>query len=79
MTKQRILEVFKDINDAYNDSSRFDTLSRMIDDLLQEQKVKYLKGIVDNQLAYTESDPCPYDNGFYDGMELAWHIVAEDT
>lgn len=33
MTKQDILEHFKDINQAYNNSSEFDTLSRMLDEL----------------------------------------------
>lgn len=33
MTKQDILEYFKDINHAYNDCTRYDTLKRMIDDL----------------------------------------------
>lgn len=37
MTKQEILERFKDIDFMYNDSSRLDTLSRMIDELLQSQ------------------------------------------
>ena len=33
MTKQDILEYFKDINHAYNDCTRYDTLKRMIDEL----------------------------------------------
>ena len=33
MTKAEILEYFKDINHAYNDCSRYDTLKRMIDEL----------------------------------------------
>lgn len=37
MTKQEILDRFKDINEAYNDSSRYDSLSRMLDELLKEQ------------------------------------------
>lgn len=37
MTKQEILDRFRDINEAYNDSSRYDSLSRMLDELLKEQ------------------------------------------
>ena len=33
MTKQDILEYFKDINHAYNDCTKYDTLKRMIDEL----------------------------------------------
>ena len=38
MTKQEILDRFRDINEAYNDSSRYDSLSRMLDELLKEQE-----------------------------------------
>lgn len=33
MTKNEILEYFKDINYAYNDCTRYDTLKRMLDEL----------------------------------------------
>ena len=33
MIKQDILEYFKDINHAYNDCTRYDTLKRMLDEL----------------------------------------------
>lgn len=33
MTREEILEYFKDINYAYNDCTRYDTLKRMIDEL----------------------------------------------
>ena len=35
MTKQEILEYFKDINHAYNESTRLDDLSHMLDELIQ--------------------------------------------
>lgn len=38
MTKQEILDRFNDINFVYNDSSRYDTLSRMLDEMLEEQE-----------------------------------------
>ena len=40
MTKQKILDHFKDIDFVYNDSSKHETLSRMIDELLKEQQPK---------------------------------------
>ena len=40
MTKQEILDYFKDINNAYNECSRFDDLSRMLDELLKERETK---------------------------------------
>ena len=33
MTKNEILEYFKDINHVYNDCTRYDTLKRMLDEL----------------------------------------------
>lgn len=35
MTKQEILEYFKDINHAYNESTRLDDLYHMLDELMQ--------------------------------------------
>lgn len=43
MTKQEILDRFRDINEAYNDSSRYDSLSRMLDELLKEQEARIQK------------------------------------
>ena len=37
MTKQEILDHFKDINEAYNDCTRLDTLSRMLDELMESR------------------------------------------
>ena len=38
MTKNDILDYFKDINYVYNNSNQLDTLSSMIDELLKEQE-----------------------------------------
>lgn len=38
MTKQEILDMFSDINFAYNNSSKYETLSSMLDELLKEQE-----------------------------------------
>lgn len=36
MSKEYILEMFNDINHAYNDSTRLNTLSRMLDELVEQ-------------------------------------------
>ena len=46
MTKQEILDKFNDIDFFYNDSSKHETLSRMLDELLKEQEPKDAKEIV---------------------------------
>lgn len=38
MTKQEILDEFSDINYVYNNSSKHETLSWMLDELLKEQE-----------------------------------------
>ena len=94
MTKHDILEVFKDIDFMYNDSSRLDTLSRMIDELQEEWEEKkrgWLKNIADNQIANAPTkgkyDFMPleehmkerYQRGVYDGLEMAFNIITERT
>lgn len=49
MTKQEILEHFRDIDFAYNDSSKLDTLSRMIDELLKEQEHGETFSVIDTK------------------------------
>ena len=48
MTKQEILNYFRGINNAYNDCTRFDSLSNMIDELLKEQQetIESLQGTI---------------------------------
>ena len=43
MRKQDILEYFKDIDFMYNDSSRLNTLSKMIDELQEEKEAHWIK------------------------------------
>ena len=38
MTKQEILDQFRDINHAYNNCTKLDTLSAMLDELLEAAK-----------------------------------------
>ena len=40
MTKQEILEYFKDINFAYNECTRYDSLSMMLDELMEVDEGK---------------------------------------
>ena len=52
MTKQEILDYFKDINHMYNDPNPYNDLSYMIDKLLENQepvKPKQEKAILDYQ------------------------------
>ena len=85
MTKHDILEVFKDIDFMYNDSTRLDTLSRMIDELQEEwegEKRGWLQTIADNQLANApknEIERMAYKGGLYDGLEMAFDIITERT
>lgn len=37
MTKQEILDYFKDINEAYNNCNMFDSLSAMLDELMESK------------------------------------------
>ena len=48
MTKHEILNYFRGINNAYNDCTRFDSLSHMIDELLNEQQetIESLQGTI---------------------------------
>ena len=47
MTKQEILDEFSDINYVYNNSSKHDTLSWMLDELLKEQEP--VKAVADGE------------------------------
>lgn len=91
MTKQEILDKFNDINFAYNDSSKHETLSRMLDDLLKEQekqKRKWLMNIADNQLANFPKDFAfgtldehlerEYNRGVWKGLQMAYEIISND-
>lgn len=40
MTKQEILDRFKDINEAYNNCSAYDDLSAMLDELIETEQKK---------------------------------------
>lgn len=62
MTKQSILDYFSDINQVYNDSTRLDSLSNMIDEMLEtarEKENKYDMAIPEFQ---TESLISRYQN-----------------
>lgn len=74
MTKQEILDYFSLIDFAYNESGRFESLSRMIDELLKEQELPTeLKQKMWNAL-YAEEDE--YENKFVGKEEhLNWFTV----
>ena len=56
MTKQDILDYFKDINEAYNDCSKYDSLSRMLDELLEKEDAKHAC----KECQEWECDGCPF-------------------
>ena len=84
MTKQEILDYFSLIDFAYNESGRFESLSRMIDELLkeqEEQKWKWLQTIADTQLAisptgYESEDELAKREWEWNGLQIAWEIIA---
>ena len=49
MTKQEILEHFKDINQAYNESTRLDDLSHMLDELILSPNKTYVDQYCDEE------------------------------
>ena len=55
MTKQEILDYFSLIDFAYNESGRFESLSRMLDELLKEQEARKGHWIEDETETYTEN------------------------
>lgn len=60
MTKEKILEFFKDINSAYNNCNMLDILSNMLDELLKERKPRKVKNIrnVTNICFYGDCPSC---------------------
>ncbi len=62
MTKQDILDYFNDINQVYNDSTRLDTLSNMIDEMLETALEKENKYDIANPEFQTESLISRYQN-----------------
>ena len=44
MTKEEILQTFSDINYAYNNCSKYDTLKRMLDELTEDMPSKQKMG-----------------------------------
>ena len=48
MTTEEILEEFKDINHAYNNCTKYDTLKRMLEELEEEYDVKNLRIKLEN-------------------------------
>lgn len=60
MTKEQILEYFKDINLMYNESTRYDDLSRMIDEL--EPKTGHWN-CGDDMFEYAICSSCKHETG----------------
>lgn len=61
MTKEYILEYFKDINFVYNDSCRYDDLEMMLNKLLEEIKAEIHHFMFEVNPSSSESDyACNY-------------------
>ena len=61
MTKEEILQTFSDINYAYNNCSKYDTLKRMLDELTEDMPSKQKMGRwieSDALLMATNEDGC---------------------
>lgn len=62
MTRDEILEYFKDVNHAYNDCTRYDTLKRMLDELQEpctdaisrQATIDAIQTLIDNILHHFE-------------------------
>ena len=73
MTREEILEYFKDINLAYNDCTRFDTLKRMLDELEQEQRTgHWIAQEIHNCHTDFKCSECGYIHNFL-------HLYGEPT
>ena len=80
MTNEEILQTFSDINHAYNNSTKYDTLKRMLDELTEPCgdciSRKALLEEIENGIKagnYEEGDE--YCDGYYDGMRNALAII----
>lgn len=71
MTKEDILKYFKDINFAYNDCTKYDSLSNMLDELEKEQKAKIYKIRAEiEDLAYDNEDDDDYYYTVIDALQI---------
>lgn len=79
MTKQEILEYFKDINFMYNDSTRLDALSMMIDELLKEQdSCENCAVAIENRQPIVRCKDCTHrNNSLYCPIALLYEIVMK--
>lgn len=66
MTKQEILDEFDDINYVYNNSSKHETLSWMLDELLKEQEA-----------VPVDNGKCPSCNWDFEDGELDFSNINE--
>ena len=76
MSKQDILDYFSDINHAYNDSTRLNTLSRMLDGLVEQANSPWhrveeelpkddCEVFTASRLPFDKTDTWIYDHSFF--------------
>lgn len=58
MTKQQILDHFKDINHVYNECTRYDDLKRMLDELEEEHEAEWIQSDWDKKHATDDRTVC---------------------
>lgn len=63
MTKERILLVFKDINQMYNNARMYDGLSQMLDELVEDSK----------KSVEPESEPKKKASWLWDKFDKSYH------
>lgn len=68
MTKEDILHHFQDINFYYNDCGRYDDLSRMLDELIAENKGEWIP--VSERLPENDEDVLVYNDS---DIFVAWY------
>ena len=64
MTKEMILKYFEEINVAYNDCTRYDSLSEMLDKLTEELINKICRILDDLEREDIETYGCKIPEGF---------------
>lgn len=65
MTKQQILDHFKDINHAYNECTRYDDLKRMLDELEEEHEAEWIQNDLDKKIMSDDRTVCSKCGGEY--------------
>lgn len=72
MTKQKILDYFDDINQAYNNCTKHDSLSNMIDDLIND-----IKADIEERYDIVKVDNMHYAGGLEESLDIIDKHIKE--